>query len=48
MFNSEWEVTGVHLKRSMHLPRLDGLGTWPAREGVRIDRVVRAVTADLA
>lgn len=48
VFDRRWRVLGLHHAGSEQMPRLHGDGVHPANEGIRLDRVVTAIAAELA
>jgi len=48
VFNQQWKLIGLHHAGSLEMPRLKGQpGTYPANEGVWIQRIVQAVRSEL-
>jgi V8-like Glu-specific endopeptidase len=43
VFDSQWDLIGLHHAGSTEMPRLDGEGTYPANEALRIDAIQRAM-----
>jgi Trypsin-like peptidase domain len=48
VFNRAWELIALHHAGLTHMPRLNGQpGTYPANEGIWIDRIIRQLETDL-
>jgi hypothetical protein len=44
VFNQQWDLIGLHHAGSMNLPKLKGQeGTYPANEGIWIQRIIKAL-----
>jgi V8-like Glu-specific endopeptidase len=48
VFNRAWELIALHHAGLTHMPQLNGQhGTYPANEGIWIDRIIHQLGADL-
>jgi hypothetical protein len=46
VFNQQWDLIGLHHAGSMQMRRLKGVaGTWPANEGIWIQRIIAEIRA---